>query len=650
MPPSATPPSQRPGSARTVLTAPQQPAPQRPSSNPGTPNVPTTNTTVKRTQVRPGDVQVRELLPSDAVERGLPGTKIWNGLVYEDPSKELQGARGLRKLQQMAYDPTVAALIAVHDRPIRSAAWRVEPVDESPEAIAIADEVWWNLTEFGSQSFDDLIRESHTRMWSGFNYSEICYDIVNGGQYDGHIAWNKIAWRHPLAKWRWDIEEIDTAGGARMRQLVSVTQLAPPNYTYTTIPRDKLLIWTQDLLGENYDGVPLIRFAYKPWFYKDYLLKIQAIGLQRGYMGIPEVTYPENFTNAEVVASQAIVENLRVSENAGVVHPAHLVLDIKRMQLEGTQMQEALNFHDRQILVSCLAQFLALGSQGAAGAYSLSEDQSELFLMQLNAQANYDAEVINLEPGIPRLVAYNYGVQEKYPQLVHGPIGQRDFEKLARGIASLAQQGVLTPDDSLEDALRDQMSLPERDNAVTDDALKDLITEVTGQAIRYQSTSPRAPIPSTVGKGTPEVVGGKDGGPGQTPGSDILELPSSGTPAAARFAEAMARRRWQRPVGRLDDDQRRRIRATEQFAEALETYRPHMGQKMEKPSIYMAKHRRPYVVRYDRPAYKLAESDAQPARKLRVSGNVVTSSTLIAGKHAPKLRGLLATIGPKPKG
>jgi hypothetical protein len=550
----------------------------------------------------------------DLTERGLAGTRILAGQVFEDPLTELQGLQGLYRLQRMSFDPTVAALLRAVELPIRSARWLVEPASEDPRHVEIADFVHWTLWEFGSQSFDDVIRAALGMNWAGFSFSEIVYDIVQDGEYANFVGWDKLAWRHPFSKWRWNVEEIDTPSGSRIRRLVSVTQLAPPNYVETVIPKEKLLLWVHDLLGEAYDGVPLIRQAYKPFFYKDLLQKIQAIGLERAYMGIPHITYPEDFTAKEVSAAKVIGENLRTSENAAVVAPEHIGVAILGNKVEGTPMQQAIDFHDTAILMSCLAQFVQLGTKGV-GSYGLSQDQSELFLMADNAVANYTAEVFNLDPGIPQLVRYNYGgvTAADMPRLAHGIVGQgRNLDKLARGMGVLAQWGILTPDDSLEDWVREQLEAPQRDNAVTDEALANLIETVAGApSMPISHQGPRFPIPGTAA-GLGVVIGAPGAGqivnPPAPPG-DTGRVAAS-WPTRATFDEAWVRRPWRRPEGRLTSTDRARIRATEEFFATLADVRSGVGRKPDRPSIRLAKTRRPYEV------LRMAEEPADVVRRV----------------------------------
>lgn len=459
------------------------------------------------------------------------------------------------------------------------------------------------------------------------------------------------------SKYLWNVEEIDSRSGSRKRELVSMTQQAPPTYEQIVIPREKLLLWVHDMLGENFDGRSLMRQAYQPWVYKDSLRKIQAIGLERSYVGIPHISFPEDFSASEVAAATQIGQNMRVSENAAVIAPEHIGVALLTNKIEGRAMQDAIDHHDTAILMSILAQFVQLGTKGV-GSYSLSTDQSELFLMAIGAVANYTAQVFNLAPGIPTLMRYNFaGVTAgDMPRLVHGPIGQRNFERLARGMAYLSQWGILTPDDSLEDWTREQMEMPERDNSVTDEALRSLIETVAGES-QYPigHPGPRWPIPGT-SAGLGVTIGGQPVAPsaaadGSTPaGAEITT--SAAQNGRQAFNEAWARRRWDRPQRRLTDVDRNRIRATETFAGALADMRAEVGQKPERPSDRLKRTRRPYQIRMSEPTpeevVRKVNADAKAGR-LRHAGAaesvVVPQHRVIASQYEGRLSEFIGGMG-----
>src|SRR5664280_649010 len=348
-----------------------------------------------------------------------------------------------------------------------------------------------------------------------------------------------------------------------------MTQQAAPSYRTVDIPRDKLLLFTNEKLGELWDGISLCRYMYQPWFYKRNLLTIQSIGLERAYMGIPDMELPEDYTEPEFNVAQGIVSNLRARENAGSVHTAAMKLSILNNKLEGAAMQQAIEFHDTQITQQILAQFLKLG-QSKGGAYALSEDQSDLFLMVLNSFANQFAEVVNLWPGIPQLININFANVDpsSMPRLAHGEVGQRNLDQLGRVYAALGQWGFLTPDAGTEGRLREQLELPEQDKSITPEALRSLSQTLM-----------------------PEAAPGA-----QRPGRPDRVTPVAPDPAkVAEFAEMQARMPWRRGDAK-DPGDRIRMAIGEELLDFMETSNRPQGVP-DKPSIAMAKRRKPYVLR-----------------------------------------------------
>jgi len=516
----------------------------------------------------------------------------------------------------MRFDATSSALYKSVELPLRSCRWFVNPASDTPDAMSMADFAHDNLWEFGGQSMDDIIRLALQCLPFGFAWLEILYDYIDQGPWSGKVGWYQLAWRSQATLWRWNM---DYVGGRR--QLVSATQLAPPFYQQIEIPRSKLLIFSNDQEGDNYAGYSLFRPAWKSYIIRDRLYRIQAIGLERAYMGVPVADLPEGYSDDLRDLARSIVESLRTDEQAGVIKPLDLGLEILKGELQGPAMQQAIAHHNRQILLSQLAQFLDLGSGQASGAYALSSDHSELFLNAIAAKGNYIAQVINQEPGLPSLMRFNFPNvdREQLPRLQHGDIGQKALDRLGRALQALGQWGFLTPDDATEDRLRQMLDLPERQTSITDRALFDLIQETfphdqqwgrqtSGARLQspLETQAMKAQAPST------EAVPGKGAGPavdaGPAPAGKGTPSQRAQTQQAAerryRYAELVAqtteliaRRRWERPEGRVTDRQRMRVAVTEEFADAMEDFHRSAGQKPERPSLRMARTRRPYTIR-----------------------------------------------------
>ena len=126
--------------------------------------------------------------------------------------------------------------------------------------------------------------------------------------------------------------------------------------------------------------------------------------------------------------------------------------------------------YDTRIAMTVLADFVLLGHQNV-GSFALSSDKTRLFSMALGAYLDIICEVLN-NKAIPQLIDMNSdhftGITD-YPKLCHGDIESQDLVALSTYIKDLTGIGVITPDDGLEDYLREQASLPER---VEDDGLR----------------------------------------------------------------------------------------------------------------------------------------------------------------------------------
>lgn len=122
---------------------------------------------------------------------------------------------------------------------------------------------------------------------------------------------------------------------------------------------------------------------------------------------------------------------------------------------------KSISHHNREISKAILAQFIELGAEGGGGSYALSEDHSDLFKLGLTAIANGIARITN-EFLIRELVDLNFDMADgqEYPTLTFDKIGDLDLTKILDGLSSLAEKNIITPDNSIEDKVRELLDLP----------------------------------------------------------------------------------------------------------------------------------------------------------------------------------------------
>ncbi|NOS67905.1 MAG: hypothetical protein HOO67_06130, partial [Candidatus Peribacteraceae bacterium] len=305
----------------------------------------------------------------------------------------------------------------------------------------------------------------------GFSVSEKVY------KYEaGYYFWKKLAPRLPKTVYKW---YMDPSGGLQgIQQYVQIGK----QFKYVDLPVESLLVFSHDREGSNYEGMSVLRPAYKHWYIKDKLYRIGAIGIERSAVGTLVGTMGEAGGPNERAALEELIKKLRVNEEAGVVLPAGWDLKDLAHDLKSRDIVEFIQHHDTKIAQSVLAQFLQLGGEsGGKGSWALSADQSDFFLMNLSCAANHVAEIINRHAA-KQLLEYNFAGLKALPQLKVSKLGSIDKQKMTEGINNLVSGKIVLPDDELEDFMRDLLGLPE---AQRDDSPEE----------RQKRRQPPAPVP-----------------------------------------------------------------------------------------------------------------------------------------------------------
>ena len=350
-------------------------------------------------------------------------------------------------------DATIQALEFALTLPVRATTWDVQPASEDPTAKEAADLVYENLFGGMTHTFDDFLRDALLALFYGFTVFEKVFEERNN-----YIVWRKFAPRHPATIERFLFDE--TGGLAGVRQVGFDPQ---GRFRQIDIPIDKLLvfIWRREL-GNPY-GVSVLRAAYKHWFLKDLAYKLQAIALERWAVGIPVGKVPAGTSESDKQAFLQLLQAMRSHERAALVLPEDYRIELigaEAGQRANQAFVEAIQHHDTMLVKAVLAQFLNLGT-GDVGSWALSRDHSQLFMMSLNAVAQWFADHIN-RYAIPQLCRLNFGEDfTDFPELTFTDLRlilQR--EVLAQAIGQLVQVGLLTPDRSLQDWVRDVFDLP----------------------------------------------------------------------------------------------------------------------------------------------------------------------------------------------
>ena len=353
-------------------------------------------------------------------------------------------------------DAQVQALLHALELPIRSTRWYVEPWNKNnPKDVQIAEFIEENLFSGPPKGmtvhWDDFLRLALLMLPFGFSAFEKVYEVDT----HGYAKWRKFAERpHETIK---DFKYDERGGPLHVEQYVA-------GASFVEIPMDSSLIFTHRKEGGRLHGISVLRAAYKHWFIKDFLLKITNIGIEKNHVGTPVVNLPESLNEGDKEVAEKITRNLRSGEDAGVVLPHGFELDMFEGKRVAIEVLPYIRYQDEMIAKAGLAQFLQAGT-GNVGSFALAKDQSDFFLMALNAQVKYFCDVIN-SYAIPQLVDLNWDV-EGYPYLKHDNVGGRNTDGIIKGTKELVGGSIILPDQGLEEFMRDLLGLPEIDKKTT---------------------------------------------------------------------------------------------------------------------------------------------------------------------------------------
>jgi hypothetical protein len=398
------------------------------------------------------DHQFASADPALLREIGTSAPSPFTSFIRREYNPKLLGLQGLQKYDEMRKsDGTVRGALRLIKTPVFAARWFVDPKRESDGSVkkvnqTAADFVTECLTEYMSISWPQVLTEAMLMCEFGYYMFEKVWEnrVVDG---QARTVLKKLAPRHPM-----DVEEwiYDANGGPAGAWFYSPTGLIQDRYF---IPIEKLLVFTFDREAGNIEGISLLRSAYRHWYYKDTFYKIDAIQKERHGIGVPVIHLPPGYSDADKVAAQDLGRNLRTNDRAHAVLPPNWGLEFVDLRGNPVDSLKSVDHHNHEIEKSILAVFLEGGAK--------DEDQT-MFLKATRFIADVVCDTFNFYL-IRDLIRLNF-MRADAPQLKARRIGESaDWRTLSFAMRNFVGSNMLTPDDPMEDFIRDELDLPHRD-------------------------------------------------------------------------------------------------------------------------------------------------------------------------------------------
>lgn len=416
-----------------------------------------------------------------AQEIGRIGQRRYNGVFMEEFLPELRGSRGAEVYTEMAdNDSTIGAILFAIENLMRNCEFTVEPGGNTSQDKEAAEFVEQCMNDM-SMTWTDTLSEILSFITYGWSYHEIVYKRRIGktgnketsSKYDdGLIGWKKIPIRSQETLFEWKYKE-------HSDELIGMEQwvITDMDMVKVVIPIDKSLHFITRSRKANPEGRSILRTAYRDWYFKKRIQEIEGIGVERDLAGFPTLKAPEDMDlwdendpemKAALANAERIVTSIRRDSREGLVLPFGWELNLlstgSRRQFDTNQIIERYN---RSIATSVLTDFVLLGHE-SVGSFALADNKTKMFALAVGSFLNIICEVFNNQ-AIPRLIDINgdhFKGITNYPHMKHGDIEDANLEKIGAFIQQMIGSGALTPDDELEDYIRQISNLPERSTSV----------------------------------------------------------------------------------------------------------------------------------------------------------------------------------------
>lgn len=415
---------------------------------------------------------------------GITGTANYGGDIYAESNARLTyqsayGQAGSRTWGEweelLRTDSAVAAGLDFVCGPIRDARVDVEPVDNSPQAKAIADLVRWNLTESLEPAFPEFLTQA-VKGFLGVGFAlfepvfkQMAHPLLPGGQ--GYVV-DKLAQRLPatVAYNAW----LEREDGSDLR---AVRQQGPrgTKWEIIEVPAEKLLLFTWQRTGNNYAGFSAFRAVWYIAQIRKELLRLIGVTYQREGAGVPVMQASDKtaeLTPTQRTAMETLLANLVYHENASLIPPAGWSLDWKFSG--GANKGHVLDAWHRlgvTILEQVQAQQLALGTgdTGSRSVGTVHDASARAFIQSVVAVIEGVLNGTGSRPYtglVRRLVDANFGPQDAYPKLrltlKQAQLSPAEMlDAVSKGVAAKA----LTITARDENSLREKLGLSPIDEA-----------------------------------------------------------------------------------------------------------------------------------------------------------------------------------------
>lgn len=383
---------------------------------------------------------------------GYSGLPIYGYQVLDEWDARLKGRKWIETVREMAEgDPTIHAFLFAFETTVRAAGHRIDESElESPESADAQA-----FIEDAIQDMDGAWGDQLSEILSALAFGFSLFEVVLKRRDDGRLGWERWAPRaqETIIGWDWDEQDIAT----------HAVQQGPPKYRTVHISLEPSTECPGGCLHvrirprkQNPYGTSLLRSSYNAWYFSKHIERLEAIGIERDFVGIPKITIPNEAYDDTTIRQSWIdlATGMTKDEVSAIVLPSTVDDTTKTpkytfelVSSAGTRLIDTdavLARYQRQKLNSVLAAVFDLGANGV-GSYALGTTLSDRFVQAVKALLEGIQDSINIV--VKRLCKLNGIADEHMPTFVFNEVGSREIKVFAETLLGFVTAGIVDPSD-----------------------------------------------------------------------------------------------------------------------------------------------------------------------------------------------------------
>ena len=453
----------------------------------------------------------------------VPGLSVWGGTINEEYLPALKPwSRAVKIYKGMQDDAVVGALLESIQTPLMSSEFEVIAAGDTAEDKRAKKFVEDNMHTMPKLTWREHVQDMIEFLDFGWAIAEKTLEK----RADGRLYLRSLTPIGQETLFQWG--KFDKYGD------VESFMQRDPDGKIREVKMDKLVHFVWKGRKKDPMGKSLLRGIYRPYYFKNNLEALEAIGAERDVGNAPVATLGEgHYTDAQITALKAALAGFRLDEAMYVILPNGIELAAYGGGNKVYDVRTIIRDYQHLIRQRFFASFLSMGSS-ERGTQALARELTTFFGEALRSIQIAMTETWNADL-VPYLFKWNrWEPANGIPKIEWIRPGRRSVQMFAQALSTFVGADVLTTDDEIEDHIRKDLGLPPR----TVDSLREEKIEAERAMIKRQKEDAEAPpqdLTKPAGSATADEDDGKDAPPaGQSPPA---ETPTGRDPTTSKNSE-----------------------------------------------------------------------------------------------------------------